>query len=384
MKYLTIFLSLFIVTQNCELNAQNNSIEKNLNKKEKAIVAIASLTAKGDLENLKGALTYGLEAGLTVNEIKEVMVHLYAYSGFPRSILGLRTFKSVLEERKAKGITDTLGKEASTVLDNRSKYDRGKEILEKLVNRPINGPKADYAEFSPILEVFLKEHLFADIFERDILNYKQRELVTVTVLITLGDLEPMLKSHMNICMLQGITSNQLQELLQVIEIHVDTRKITAAKQVLDELLETNTLSNTEITENEPMKATTSKLIFPKGKKITNTNFTGNAYLTVLIQADSINKNAVGSVTFEPNARTNWHLHPNGQIILVLDGEGYYQEKGSPKKTIHKGDVVKCPANVPHWHGASPNSEFIQIAITSRVSGPTEWLNPVTEEEYNKQ
>lgn len=127
-----------------------------------------------------------------------------------------------------------------------------------------------------------------------------------------------------------------------------------------------------------------ELIFPKGDIINNSNFTGHAYLTMLIQADSINRNSVGNVTFEAGARTNWHIHPNGQIILALEGEGFYQEQGSAKRILRKGDVVKCPANVPHWHGASPYSEFIQIAITSRVSGPTEWLNPVTEEEYNEQ
>ena len=123
------------------------------------------------------------------------------------------------------------------------------------------------------------------------------------------------------------------------------------------------------------------LIFPKGEKITNSNFVGNAWLTNLVTGDSTNDNAVGSVTFEPGARTNWHFHPAGQIILAIGGVGYYQEKGSPKKILQKGDVVKCPPNIPHWHGASPDSVFIQIAITGRQNGPTAWLQAVTEEEY---
>lgn len=123
------------------------------------------------------------------------------------------------------------------------------------------------------------------------------------------------------------------------------------------------------------------LVFPKGELIENNNFTGNAYLSMMVYADSINKNSVGNVTFESGARTNWHLHPNGQIILAIDGKGYYQEKGSSKKILQKGDVVKCPANIPHWHGATEDSEFIQVAITSRVNGPTEWFEKVTEEIY---
>jgi quercetin dioxygenase-like cupin family protein len=124
------------------------------------------------------------------------------------------------------------------------------------------------------------------------------------------------------------------------------------------------------------------LIFSKGKKISNDNFTGTAWLNSLIQADSLNQNAVGSVTFEPGARTKWHSHPAGQIILALDGIGYYQEKGSGKLILKKGEVVKCPANTPHWHGASTNSKFIQIAITGREKGETTWLEAVTDEEYN--
>ena len=129
--------------------------------------------------------------------------------------------------------------------------------------------------------------------------------------------------------------------------------------------------------DEVMDAT----IFPKGEKIINDNFTGTAWLTSLVTADSTNDNAVGNVTFAPGARTNWHLHPDGQIILATGGVGYYQEKGSPKKILRKGDVIKCPPNVPHWHGAGPDEEFVQIAITGRENGPTEWLRAVTEEEY---
>lgn len=124
------------------------------------------------------------------------------------------------------------------------------------------------------------------------------------------------------------------------------------------------------------------LVFSQGEKITNKNFTGTAYLQMLIDADSLNSTSVGNVTFEPGARSNWHLHPAGQILLVTDGVGYYQEKGQSKKILRKGDVIKCPPNVPHWHGASADSEFIQVVITGREKGPTVWLGPLTDEEYN--
>lgn len=124
-----------------------------------------------------------------------------------------------------------------------------------------------------------------------------------------------------------------------------------------------------------------ELIFPRGEKVTNNNFIGDVWVHMQVRADSVNQNSVGTVAFDPGARSNWHSHPNGQIIMSLEGEGYYQEKGSEKRILRKGDVVKCPANTPHWHGASAEKSFIQIAITSRVDGPTEWLEPVPDEEY---
>ncbi|MDF2853629.1 MAG: cupin superfamily protein [Sphingobacterium multivorum] len=129
---------------------------------------------------------------------------------------------------------------------------------------------------------------------------------------------------------------------------------------------------------------THEPVFEKGEKINNDNFTGTVYLNNLVTADSLNQNAVGSVTFEPGSRTKWHSHPAGQIILALDGVGYYQEEGKDKVIVRKGEVVKCPIDVPHWHGASADSAFVQVAITGREKGETVWFKPVTDEEYNRE
>lgn len=127
----------------------------------------------------------------------------------------------------------------------------------------------------------------------------------------------------------------------------------------------------------------SGTIFPKGEKITNNNFIGEAWLHQMTMPDSLNPTQVGNVTFEPGARTNWHLHPGGQILLITGGKGYYQEKGSPKRIIKKGEVVKCSPDVEHWHGASKDDTLIQIAITNTQKGATVWLERVTDEIYLK-
>ena len=207
-----------------------------LSKTEQSIIAISALTAKGDLEKLKSALHIGLNTGLTINEIKEVLTQLYAYCGFPRSIRGLQTFMEVLNERKAQGINDVSGAEASPIEDERSKYERGKDILGELIGVPQDGPRTGYSAFAPEIEIFLKEHLFADIFERDILTYAERELVTISVISSIGKAEPMLRSHMNICLNVGITPEQLQQFVSVIESAIGKKEAKAAQQVLDDVL----------------------------------------------------------------------------------------------------------------------------------------------------
>ncbi|QNL51838.1 carboxymuconolactone decarboxylase family protein [Olivibacter sp. SDN3] len=222
-----------IVTSNA--NAQINA-DQNLDSKQQAIVRISALTGKGDLAKLEAELNAGLEAGLTINQIKEAIMHVYAYAGFPRSLRGLQTFMAVLDERKANGIEDEMGAEASPIQDERSKYERGKSILEALSGVPETGPKTGYAAFAPTIEVFLKEHLFADIFERDVLTYIERELVTVSVLSSIGGVEPMLRSHFNLCLNVGLTPDQLQQFVGVIKSTVGKKEAEAAQNVLDEVL----------------------------------------------------------------------------------------------------------------------------------------------------
>ena len=362
----------------------NTDSASTLNAREQSIITISAFTAQGDLESLPSALNRGLDAGLTINETKEVLVHLYAYCGFPRSIRGLQTLMTVVDDRQAKGIHDEVGREATPPDENEDKYEKGKQVLEELTGSRQTGQSQDgptgvpakkgYAAFSPIIEVFLKEHLFADIFGRDILTYPQREMATIAALVSMGGVEPMAQGHMGIALNIGITEAQLEQLLSIIETNVSPTVAKIGRQVLSRVMGTKTSE----TNTDEM---TDTILFPRGKKITNRHFTGTAWLTSLVTADSTNDNAVGSVTFAPGARTNWHLHPAGQIILATGGVGYYQEKGSPKKILQKGDVVTCPANVPHWHGASPDEEFVQIAITGREHGPTEWLEAITDEEY---
>jgi quercetin dioxygenase-like cupin family protein len=123
-------------------------------------------------------------------------------------------------------------------------------------------------------------------------------------------------------------------------------------------------------------------IFPKGDKLENGYFTGDAFLTPLLARDKNNEFALGSVTFEPGARTNWHTHPKGQVLIVTEGQGYYQEKGKPAQPIKKGDVINIPENIEHWHGATANTRMVHIAISNyKGEENVTWLKPVSDEEF---
>ncbi len=216
---LKIMTTLLCVLTGCGIAvAQTPKTEQAMNSKRQHIAEVAALTGKGDLDKLNLVLVEGLNDGMTVNELKEVMVHTYAYSGFPRALRGLQTLTALLDERKSEGIKDNWGREASPITDTRTKYERGRDILAEISGIPANAPKADYAVLAPEIEVFLKEHLFADLFERDVLTYAERELATVAVIASLGKgVESMLKGHMGIALNVGVTSDELRNVLTIIE-----------------------------------------------------------------------------------------------------------------------------------------------------------------------
>lgn len=128
---------------------------------------------------------------------------------------------------------------------------------------------------------------------------------------------------------------------------------------------------------------TTEVIFPQGDKGAEEFFTGNAYNYGLVGNDTTYNMLVGNVYFEPGARSNWHTHASGQILIITDGKGYHQLEGGPIEVLKKGDVVKCPPNVKHWHGASPDEGMQQLYIVPNTEkGIVDWMEAVTDEQYS--
>ena len=310
-----------------------------LTTKQQSIVKISSYTARGDMENLEKALSKALDNEMTANQIKEILVQMYAYCGFPRSLYAITTFKKVVESR-----TDIKNGEEGKVLPaNTDKFAYGDNVQVELTGGHIKG---GVFAFAPAIDQYLKEHLFADIFARGVLTYQEREIATISALSSLEGVDSQLKSHIQIGKNTGLTDEQINAILDL------TKSARSGAFALG-------MKNDAYAQY----------------------FIGQSYLQPLT-TEGVNS---ANVTFEPGCRNNWHIHhKGGQILLVTSGRGYYQEWGKPAQELKAGDVVNIPAGVKHWHGAASDSWFAHIAIAVPAEGAsTEWLEKVSDEEYSK-
>ena len=311
--------------------------------------AIACNEAKGDLVALESAIHGGLEAELTVSQIKEALSQLYAYTGFPRSLNALGVLQNVVESRKSKDKRVIMGEDASPLSDDYDALKEGTRVQTQLTGKPF-----DYT-FAPATDYYLKAHLFGDIFARDNMTYADRELVTVSALSGLQGVEPQLKAHIAGARNMGVTEEQLQGIVVAI----------AANGLLEEAGRLAGLLETEWPQGQPNDAYAQY-------------FVGQSFLQPYY-------GGVANVTFEPRCRNNWHVHHGAvQVLICVSGKGWYQEWNKPAVPLTPGTVIAIPEGVKHWHGAAADSWMQHLAIhTQEQPGATnEWLEPVSEEQYN--
>ncbi|MFB9136997.1 carboxymuconolactone decarboxylase family protein [Vibrio olivae] len=208
-------------------------MQTEFSEKQLAIIPISAFTASGNIEKLKTSLNEGLDAGLSINEVKEVLVQLYAYAGFPRSLNGIGTLMSVVEERKQRGIEDDQGKDASPFPTDKTSLEFGTDNQTKLVGQAVAGPMFD---FCPEIDHFLKAHLFGDIFERDVLSWQDRELATIAALANIDGVNSQLGSHIGISLNNGINPTLLEQFIGSLRKHCGDDIADNANQVLQNVL----------------------------------------------------------------------------------------------------------------------------------------------------
>jgi len=355
-----------------------------LSVKQQRLVAIAAFTTNGDLPKLALALNDGLDARWTVNEIKEVLVQMYAYAGFPRSLNGINTFMDVLDQRRSKGITEEVGREPSPMPVDKSSVDVGTEMLTTLGAVP----HGRHLAFAPAIDTFLRGHLFGDIIARDNLDLQSREIATISALATLDRVDPQLASHFNVGMNTGLTEAQLRSLVAVIAEKVDAQHGDHAADVFAQALSKRANApKPVVAPSPPNPAPPMVRVLKHAARSIETapaeHFTGVARVERMFQNADPARASGASVTFEPGARTAWHQHPLGQTLIVTSGTGWIQQWGQPKQTIEVGDVVTIPPNVKHWHGATATKAMTHIAIQEQLDGMSvEWMEAVSAEQYD--
>ncbi len=205
-----------------------------LTARQRAIPLMAAFMATSDMPGLNAALNQGLDAGMTVSEAKEILVQLYAYAGFPRSLNALSELLEVVEDRKQRGIQDAPGREPSrAVVTGRDLVAAGKANQTEISGGPVQGPVFDFA---PVINQFLQAHLFGDIFERDNLDWRSRELATVGALAATPGAEAQLRSHMRASLRVGLTAAQLRQLTQALADEVSPEVAARANEALTQAL----------------------------------------------------------------------------------------------------------------------------------------------------
>ena len=373
MKKIIFALAVLAMTTAC--TNKNEKTPKDMNQlsftteQAACMSAIACNEAKGDLVALESAIHNGLEAELTVSQIKEALSQLYAYTGFPRSLNALGVLQRVIDDRQAKGAKVIAGEDASPMSDDYDALKQGTEVQTQLTGKPFN------YEFAPATDYYLKAHLFGDIFARDNLTYADRELVTVSALSGLEGVEPQLKAHVKGAKNMGLTDEQLAAIPHALADKVGQAEALRASKAICEFL-----GVVDEMELQTQNRIDLKSMWPKGNPNTAyaQYFIGNSYLADM--------KGITNVTFEPKCRNNWHIHHGAnQVLICVYGRGWYQEWGKPAVPLTEGTVIEIPEGVKHWHGAAKNSWMQHLTYNKNVQpdASNEWLEPVNDEQYDK-
>ena len=352
-------------------NCENEKLELSFSAEQAAwMSAIACDEAKGDLVALESAIHNGLEAELTVSQIKEALSQLYAYTGFPRSLNALGVLQRVIGDRQAKGVKVIMGEDANPLSDDYDALIEGTRVQTQLVG------KAFEYEFAPATDYYLKAHLFGDIFARDNMTYADRELVTVSALSGLEGVEPQLKAHIAGARNMGVTEEQLQGIVVALAANGLLNEAGRLAKNYDEL--SNSDSGLTVERSNSASGPTTKWSVGSPNSAYAQYFVGQSFLQPYF-------GGVANVTFEPRCRNNWHVHHGAvQVLICVSGKGWYQEWNKPAVALTRGTVIAIPEGVKHWHGAAADSWMQHLAIhTQEQPGATnEWLEPVNDTQYN--
>ncbi len=234
-----------------------------------------------------------------------------------------------------------------------------------------------FNDFAPKFAQLNDDVLFGEVWSRENeLSLKMRSIVTITALISKGIVDSSLVYHLSTARKNGVSKTEMAEILTHLAFYAGWPNVWAAFRVAKEVY-----ANDDVCEEHGG-------FFGQGELNTAfaQYFVGNSYLKPLTNPEETV--FIANVTFEPGCRNNWHIHHamqgGGQILVCVDGEGWYQEEGQAAQSLKPGNIVTIPAGVKHWHGAKKNSWFSHLAVECPGEETTnEWLEAVSDEDYDQ-
>lgn len=333
-----------------------------LSPRDRSLMTLSVLVATGKTAQLTGHLGRGLTNGIQPTEVAGLVTQLAFYTGWPNAVSALNVVEQVFIERKIDFGSLQSPANAKAPLPA-SDAERAAAVAERL------------APSAPKLAQLTNEVIFDDLWRRTDLSPRDRSLVTISALAANGDTEQ-LEFHIRRGVENGLTQQHLTEALTHLAFYAGWPKASSAIAVSAKAF---------AEEQKPAADEKAVQLFPPGQNPTSgpaANFTGSVVVTSRFQGSGGARLAGATVAFQPGARTNWHSHPLGQLLIVTHGNGLVQAEGEPARRVKPGDVVWTRPGIRHWHGGSAGSGMTHVAVAEGLEGQSVmWLEPVTDSEY---
>lgn len=330
-----------------------------LSPRDRSLVTVSVLIATGKSAQLEGHLGRALDNGLRPSEVGGIVTHLAYYSGWPNAVSALTVIDGVMRKR---GIDPAAARATGTPSPAAASEPQRAQRVQQQV-----------APTAPKLAELTDAVLFADLWRRPDLAPRDRSLVTIAALAAVGDADQ-LGFHLERGNENGLTRAQIAEALTHLAFYAGWPKamggITELAQVSPEKAADAAPALTVATSGSaPQRGPADRFT---GRVTVDTAFSGNGGSRL----------AGARVTFDAGARSNWHRHPMGQLLIVSAGRGYVQDEGAARREVGIGDVIWTAPGVKHWHGATPAGAFAHFAVAESVDGgAVEWLEPVSDAVY---
>jgi 4-carboxymuconolactone decarboxylase len=332
-----------------------------LSARDRSLVTISVLIATGKSAQLVGHLGRALSNGVRPSEASGVLTHLAIYCGWPSAVTALDVYQQVYTARK---IDTAALRAAFPPLSPPSDVARARVTIEP------------FAIVAPKFSQLTSDVVFDNLWRRSDLSVRDRSLVTLSALAAMGD-DDQLDLYLRRGVDSGLTRDQIAETFTHLAFYAGWPKATQAMTTM-----ARTLGQVGAAATQAPAMASSHLAAPE-MSAASSNFTGSVSVTQPFSGSGGARLGGATVTFEPGARTNWHVHPLGQLLVVTAGRAWVQIEGEPVRALGPGDVVWTPPGAKHWHGATPSARMTHVGVSESQEGSSvTWLEPVSDAQYH--